>query len=189
MAVGLAALHLLLAGLAFDPTPHTGGDNAAYLALARSLVERGTYQELWDPAMRPHVQYPPAWPLILGAGRLLGVTSWVGMKVMVLLFSVLAVALSYLWARRVSTPGVALAVGLLLAGGPGVLAMAHRELSDVPFWAFTMLALWAFARARTADAGAVTPAGGSPGSGAGATWRSWRAWCCRSRSRGGCAAG
>lgn len=156
MAAGLAALHLLLAGLAFDPTPHTGGDNAAYVALARSLVERGTYQELWDPAMRPHVQYPPAWPLILAAGRMVGVTSWVGMKVMVLLFSVLAVALSYLWARRVSTPGVALAVGLLLAAGPGVLALAHWELSDVPFWAFTMLALWAFARARPADAGAVT---------------------------------
>jgi hypothetical protein len=160
VAAGLAALHLLLAGLAFDPTPHTGGDNAAYAALARSLVERGTYQELWDPAMRPHVQYPPGWPLILAAGRMVGVTSWVGMKVMVLLFSVLAVALSYLWARRVSTPGVAVAVGLLLAVGPGVLVTAHRELSDVPFWAFTMLALWAFSRARPADADAVTPGEG-----------------------------
>ncbi|HEY0022989.1 MAG TPA: hypothetical protein VGB24_08765 [Longimicrobium sp.] len=155
VAAALAALHLLLAGLAFDPTPNPGGDNAAYVALARSLLERGTYQELWDPAMRPHVQYPPGWPLILAAGRIVGVTSWVGMKVMVLLFSVLAVTLSYLWARRVSTRGVALAVGLLLAVGPGVLATAHSELSDVPFWAFTMLALWAFARARPADAGPV----------------------------------
>jgi hypothetical protein len=108
--------------------------------------------------MRPHVQYPPGWPLILAAGRMVGVTSWVGMKVMVLLFSVLAVALSYLWARRVSTPGVALALGLLLAVGPGVLTTAHWELSDVPFWAFTMLALWAFARARPTDADAVTSA-------------------------------
>jgi hypothetical protein len=160
VAAALAALHLLLAGLAFDPTPHTGGDGAAYAALARSLVERGTYQELWDPAMRPHVQYPPGWPLILAAGRVAGVTSWVGMKVMVLLFSVLAVALSYLWARRVSTPGVALALGLLLAVGPGVLTTAHWELSDVPFWAFTMLGLWAFARARPADADGVTSAEG-----------------------------
>ena len=30
--VALAVVHLLLALAAFDPTPHTGGDNAAYVA-------------------------------------------------------------------------------------------------------------------------------------------------------------
>ncbi|HEY0035618.1 MAG TPA: glycosyltransferase family 39 protein, partial [Longimicrobium sp.] len=153
MALALAAVHLVLAATAFDPTPHLGGDNAAYLALARSLLERGTYQELWDPALRPHTQYPPGWPLILALGRLAGIRSWLGMKGIVMAFSALAVALSYLWARRAASPGAALAAGVLLAVGPGVVEHAHWELSDVPFWAFTMLALWAFARA----AGRETP--------------------------------
>jgi 4-amino-4-deoxy-L-arabinose transferase-like glycosyltransferase len=147
VALALALVHLVLARLTLDPTVHSGGDNAAYLALARSLLERGTYQELWDPAMRHHTQYPPGWPMLLAGAMTLGVKPWVGFKVLVMLFSSAAVALSYLWARRVSTAAVALAVGVLLAVSPGVVDLARWELSDVPFWAFTMLALWAFARA------------------------------------------
>jgi hypothetical protein len=147
VAAALALLHLALALLSLDPTLHHGGDSAAYLALARSMLERGTYQELWDPAMRPHTQYPPGWPLLLAGAMTLGVKPWVGFKIMGILCSAGAVALAYLWARRVSTAAVALAVGVLVAVSPGVLDLARWELSDVPFWCFTMLALWAFARA------------------------------------------
>ncbi|HEY0019777.1 MAG TPA: hypothetical protein VGC13_25990 [Longimicrobium sp.] len=150
VAAGLALLHLVLSLATLDPTPNSGGDNAAYLALARSLLERGTYQELWDPAMRPHTQYPPAWPLLLAGAMSAGIKPWVGFKVISALFSAAAVALSYLWARRASTPGVALGVAALLAVGPGVVDLSHWELSDVPFWCFTMLALWGFGRAAEA---------------------------------------
>ena len=146
LAAGLALLHLALALLSLDPTPHNGGDNAAYLALARSLLEHGTYRELWEPGMRPHTQYPPGWPLLLAGAMTVGIKPWVGFKVLVMLFSAGAVALSYLWARRVSTPGVALAAAGVLAVSPGVVDLARWELSDVPFWCFTMLGLWAFAR-------------------------------------------
>ena len=147
MAAALGLVHLVLALLCLDPTLHSGGDNAAYLALARSLLERGTYQELWEPAMRHHTQYPPGWPLLLAGAMTVGVKPWIGFKVFAILFSAGAVALSYLWARRVSTAGVALAVAIVLAVSPGVLDLARWELSDVPFWCFTMLGLWAFARA------------------------------------------
>jgi 4-amino-4-deoxy-L-arabinose transferase-like glycosyltransferase len=157
-AVLLALLHLLLALLSLDPTPHNGGDNAAYLALARSLLERGTYQELWEPAMRAHTQYPPGWPMILAAAMTLGVKPWIGFKVISTLFSAAAVGLSYLWARRVASPGVGLAVAAVLAMSPGVVDLARWELSDVPFWCFTMLALWAFARMSRAPHAGVEPA-------------------------------
>ena len=185
-AVPLALLHLVLALLSLDPTPHAGGDSAAYLALAQSILEHGTYQELWDPAVRSHTQYPPGWPLILAGamtrgdqalGRLQGASS--------ILFSAAAVALSYLWARRVSTPGVALAVGVLLArelrrGGPGALGAFRRAVLG-----FTMLALWAFARV----ARSTGPGGGA---GRGRTharggwrrrWRSPPLRCCWRTSR------
>ncbi|HEU4884434.1 MAG TPA: hypothetical protein VFT45_19410 [Longimicrobium sp.] len=180
-AVLLALLHGVVALLSLDPTPHTGGDNAAYLALARSIMERGTYQELWEPAMRPHVQYPPGWPLVLAGAMTLGIKPWVGFKVLSILSSVAAVVLSYLWARRVSTPGTALAIAAVLAVGPGVIDLARWELSDVPFWCFTMLALWAFARMAAApepgtvpgavsdaDPGAAPPARGTWAGGWGA---------------------
>lgn len=147
-ALGLGLVHLVLVLLSLLRQPHDGGDNASYLALARSLANHGTYRELWDPAARPHTLYPPGWPLILAAGLRLGIGPWMGFKVLAAGFSAGAVALSYLWARRVSTPGTALAVGVLLAVGAGVVDTGRWELSDPAFWAFTMLALYAFARMR-----------------------------------------
>jgi hypothetical protein len=143
VALALALLHLVFAAGAFNPTPHVGGDNAAYVSLARSLLERHAYLELWDPAARPHTQYPPVWPGIIALLSLLGLHGWVVLKCVVMAFSVASIALCYLWLRRTSTPAIALACGLLLAIAPGVLEQAHWELSDVPAWAFTMLALWA----------------------------------------------
>jgi 4-amino-4-deoxy-L-arabinose transferase-like glycosyltransferase len=145
LAAALAALHVALTLLILNPVPHQGGDNAAYLALARSILEHGSYREMWDPANAPHTQYPPGFPLILAGAMLLGVKPFAGFKVLVVLFSGAAVAISYLWARRVSTPGVAAAVGVLLAVGPGVALQSQLELSDVPFWVFTFLGLWAYA--------------------------------------------
>lgn len=147
-ALALGLIHLALVLLSLLRQPHDGGDNASYLALARSLAEDGTYRELWDPAARPHTQYPPGWPLIMAAALRVGIGPWMGFKVLAALFSAAAVALSYLWARRVTTPGTALGIGVLLGLGAGVVDTGRWELSDPSFWAFTMLALWAFARVR-----------------------------------------
>lgn len=163
MAAALVLLHLVLALLCFVPIPFTGGDNASYVSLARSLLERGDYVELWDPSLRPHAGYPPVFPALLALLMAAGADSWVAFKLLVLGFSVAAVALSYLWLRRVAGPAVALAAGVLLAVSPGVLEMSHHELSDIPFWTFTMLALWAWAhlRGHPAAAPSDTPADGS----------------------------
>jgi 4-amino-4-deoxy-L-arabinose transferase-like glycosyltransferase len=142
----LALLHLLLALAVFDPTVFTGGDNAAYLSLARSLLERHAYLSTWEPLTPPHTQYPPVFPGMIAIGLLLGIQGWAGIKAIVLACSAAAVAFTYLWLRRRRRPGLALGVGFVVAISPGVLALSHVELSDVPFWAFAMLALWAFER-------------------------------------------
>ena len=143
IAAGLALIHLVLAVFALQPAPYVGGDNGAYVALAQSLAERGAYLELWDPALRPHTQYPPFIPHLLVAAMKLGVSTWIGFKLVTVACSGAAVAASYLWMRRASTPGIALAAGGLLAVLPGPLVLAHEVLSDVPFWALALLALWA----------------------------------------------
>jgi hypothetical protein len=40
VALGFVVLHLVLQYLTFLPQPHSGGDNAAYITLGRSLLER-----------------------------------------------------------------------------------------------------------------------------------------------------
>ena len=145
-AIVLAVLHIILAVLAFEPAPHNGGDNAAYLALARSILSGQGYREIYDPLMPVHTQYPPLFPLMLAGLLALGFKPWVSFKVLVMLCSAAAVALSYLWMRRKGRPELALPIALLIAISPGVLNLSHWELSDVPFWAITMAALLAWER-------------------------------------------
>lgn len=171
VAAALAALHLVLALLVYVPMPFAGGDNGAYLALARSLLDGAGYREAWDPLRAPHAQYPPVFPLMLAGAMGLRIDTEPGLKLVVAASSVAAVALSYLWARRVATPGVALAAGAALAISPGVLELTRWILSDVPFWAFAMLALWAFARrVPAADGGAASTDAIPSGDGGGRLW-------------------
>jgi hypothetical protein len=150
-AVGLALLHIVMALLSFQPQPHTGGDNGAYITLGQSLLERGTYTELWDPAQPPHTKYPPVFPAVLAVAMALGLTPWVPLKLVVLGFSAAAIAFTFLWLRARRRAAFGLGIGVMLALSPGVLREGRWILSDVPFWAFTMIALWAFERLRPGD--------------------------------------
>ncbi|MGH7445026.1 MAG: ArnT family glycosyltransferase, partial [Longimicrobiales bacterium] len=145
--LALVFVHVVLSLLALDPTPHTGGDNAGYITLARSLLDRGAYLELWDPAEPIHTKYPPVFPLILAGAMALGVKPWVGLKLIVVAFSALGVAFTFLWIRARGRPALAAGVGGLLALSPGIILQNHWVLSDVPFWGLTMLALWALGTA------------------------------------------
>lgn len=145
----VAGIHLVVMALMFDPAPHSGGDNTAYLALARSLLDHGQYLELWHPGRPPHTQYPPGFPTILAIAWTLGLRSWAALKVMMVGFSTAAIGLSYLWLRHRVEPGVALGLAALLAVAPGLVTQGQWVLSDVPFWAVTVGALLALERGRT----------------------------------------
>lgn len=151
--VAIVAVHAILSLLALDPTPHTGGDNAGYITLARSLLERGAYLELWDPGEPIHTKYPPVFPLLLAGAMALGIQPWIGLKLIVVAFSTIGVAFTSLWIRSRGRPVLAAGVGSIVALSPGILLQNHWVLSDVPFWALTMLALWAV---ETAPKGRIT---------------------------------
>jgi hypothetical protein len=157
-ALGLGALHMLLALLSFMPTPHTGGDNASYIALARSLIEQRAYLEMYDPGTPAHTQYPPGFPVLLAIALTLGLRPWVQLKLVIAASAAVGVALTFLWVRRRRRPLLALGLATLLAVSPGLLELGHWILSDVPFWMFTVLAVWAFERLRPGDRGRLAVA-------------------------------
>jgi 4-amino-4-deoxy-L-arabinose transferase-like glycosyltransferase len=140
-AVALVALGVVLG--AFNPAPHTGGDNAGYVALAYSLLTRHAYTEVFDPAALPHTKYPPVFPVLLAALVVLGARGWVALKSVAAAATVALTVLTHLWARRrldaVPAAGVALAVALSSA----VVYYSHWILSDPLFVALTVLSLWA----------------------------------------------
>jgi hypothetical protein len=151
VAAGAALLNLILCMVAYDPGPYVGGDNGTYVSLARGLLERGAYLDYWDPAMRPHTAYPPVFPLILAGGMWLGLPVWGGVKMLCVVFSAAAAGLSALWLRRILPAYPALIAGALVAALPGALPLANQVISDVPFWCWTMLGLWAYERAVDAE--------------------------------------
>lgn len=149
--LGVLGLYALLSFLTFEPQPHSGGDNAGYITLARSILERGAYLDLYDPAELPHTKYPPVFPGLLALGMTLGLQPWVGLKLIVVAMGGGAIAGTYLWIRRRGRPALALGTAVVLALAPGVLRETHWILSDVPFWCLTALSLWAFERLRPDD--------------------------------------
>lgn len=173
-AVLFAAVVVLEAVLvigAFNPAPHTGGDNAMYVSLAHALLTTGSYVELFDPAALPHTKYPPVFPALLAALIAFGARTWVALKSTAAVSTVAAVAFTYLWAARRVGPWAAFAVAMLLGGSSAVVYYSHWVLSDPVFLAFTMAALWALERAEghrvaRAGAGRVGPALGAGGAGA-----------------------
>lgn len=147
LAVGVGLVHVIFALLTYTPSPHMGGDNASYLTLGYSLLHRHAYLELWDPAEPPHTKYPPVYPGILAAAMALGARTWTAFKLLSVLFTGVGSAFVYLWAAERRSRIFALAVALLMAGSDSLLWASHWILSEAPFVAFTLCALWAFERA------------------------------------------
>lgn len=137
----LAALHLLIAIGAFHPAPFTGGDDATYISLAKSLIQRHDYTDVWDPTLPAQTIYPPIFPVIVAVGLLSGLSVTVGLKLMMVLLTSAAVFVSCLWLWRVTKPGIAIGAGALVALSPEIIGLGREVLSDGPFWLFTMLAL------------------------------------------------
>lgn len=143
----IAIIHAIAAMLAFHQMPFSGGDDATYISLAKSLLERHDYTDIWDPALPPHTQYPPIFPLIISGGLALGLTPAVGLKVLAVVISTLAIFASCVWLTRTTTRGVAIGAGFFIAISPEVLRLGQEVLSDPAFWLFSVLALIAWDRA------------------------------------------
>jgi hypothetical protein len=145
---------------AFNPAPHTGGDNAGYVSLAYALLTTHTYTEAFDPAGLPHTKYPPVFPALLALLMALGARTWVAFKSTAAISTVAASAFAYLWAARRVGSWSALAVALLFGSSSSVVYYSHWVLSDPAFLALTLVALWALDRDYDADG---SPDGGAPG--------------------------
>lgn len=143
-----AAVSIAIAVAAFDPRVFTGGDNAAYYALAEALASGRGYVDLVTPGHPAHTQYPPGFPLLLVPLHWLFDGSYPALKLASLLAAVGALAGVHALARRDrAVPAWAVAAAVPLVGlNPVFLDYSHRVLSDMAYLALVLLALTAFAR-------------------------------------------
>jgi 4-amino-4-deoxy-L-arabinose transferase-like glycosyltransferase len=139
--VAILVVHLVLALLLFDPKLSTGGDNAQYIILAKSILQ-GKYNNLHEPGAPPHSQFPPVFPLLLAPFVALGGNSYVLPKLLVMLCGLLTLWAAYLLVRRLLSGRDWVPVILLLALSPLFLEYVRDVFSEVPFLFFSVLALF-----------------------------------------------
>ena len=144
LLVLVAVAALVVVWTSFNPTPHAGGDNSGYVALAHGLLTGQGYTDVFDPARLPHTKYPHVFPAFLAVLMALGARTWAALKLSAAIPTVLTAALTFLWAKRRLTSIESFAVALLVVVSAGFVYYSQWILSDPLFVAFTMLALWAF---------------------------------------------
>lgn len=141
---GLAALHLLLCAVLFDPKVHTGGDSVTYVLLAESLLRVGDGFALSMVPGPPeaHTHYPPGYPALLAPVVALFGRNFVVLKLLSVLFTTAAVVVFCLYTRRGRDPIPWLCLGLAFAVNPGLIDYSRWMLSEAPFVLVTLVALW-----------------------------------------------
>lgn len=141
--LGLVVLvHLFLVVASAMPTIHTGGDNAAYVALAHSLARDATYSELWQPGSPPHTMYPPLYPGFLTLLILFGAKTWGVLKASSAALTALATAFCFLWTRRLHGSRIAGIIALLFGLSPAVLFYSQWILAEPLFLTLVFGCLW-----------------------------------------------
>jgi len=141
--LAILALHVGILWAVFVPAPHSGGDNAAYLSLARDLATGQGYIESWEPERPPHTKYPPLYPALLALWMALGATTWTAFKVLSAALMLGSGALVFLWARGRGGLGLAAAVALLSVVSAGWVEASRWILSEPLFLVTVFFALWA----------------------------------------------
>jgi 4-amino-4-deoxy-L-arabinose transferase-like glycosyltransferase len=143
--VGLLVVHVYVVWTTRVPALGYWPDEARYVMLARSL-RQFRYQDFFSIGSPAHSQYPPVFPAILALGSLPFGEHLDLMVATVCLCSVVALAFSYDVIRRLSGPGVALAVLAILAVNPDLNTASGHLLSDIPFFMFSAIAVWGIVR-------------------------------------------
>ncbi|MGY8779439.1 MAG: hypothetical protein ACKVIN_15145, partial [Longimicrobiales bacterium] len=100
LAALVTAASALIVATSFNPIPHSGGDNAGYVALAHGLLTGSGYSDAFDPQGLPHTKYPPVFPGLLALMMAAGARTWVALKLSAAVPTVLAVLFTVLWAQR-----------------------------------------------------------------------------------------
>jgi hypothetical protein len=138
---GCLAVYVLLSVLLFDPKLYTGGDNAVYLVLARSLATGQGFTNLHLPGKPAQTDYPPGFPALLAAQQCLFGPGVIKSKLLVMLFGLGAALYTFLLLQRTLGAYGRHAAWFALSVPP-LITYNHWVLTEVPFLAVSVAALY-----------------------------------------------
>jgi len=142
--LGLLVLQLLC----LDSYLDTGGDNAIYIILARSLAKGNGYRLANTPDNEPFAKSPPVFPLLLTPLTLLGGNNLRLLKLLsTASFWLALLPLYYLVRPALGVPGARVLV-LLSIANPWLYRYANIVRPEGLYFLFSLAALALFARAK-----------------------------------------
>lgn len=141
-------IYVLLSLLLFDPKLSTGGDNAVYLILAKSIAQGKGYLNLYLPGAPAHTQYPFGFPLLLASVVwIVGGVNVIAAKLLVLLTGIGATCFAYGICRQLF-PERANLVAAFMLSIPMFIVNNHWVFSEVPFLCFSLGAIYFLLKAK-----------------------------------------
>ncbi len=137
----LLIIYIILSILLFDPKLFTGGDNAVYVILAKSIISGKGYRNIERPEEPLHTQYPPGFPLLLSIFILV-----FGENIIILKFFILLIGSGALFFMtkiiQIIFKDHAKIVVLFYLSIPIFIIYNHWLLSEIPFLFFSLGALY-----------------------------------------------
>lgn len=125
-------LNLILSLFLFDPKLETGGDNALYLILGKSIISGQGFRDIHKPNQPAHTAVPPGFPFLMGIGQLLFNNNFVAIKFIILLFSIGSLIIVYYLLRHYLAQDYLLPL-LVFTTIPLYLQYSFALLSEIPF--------------------------------------------------------
>ena len=145
---GVVLMAGILMGLMLNPfLTVVNHDSAIFCILAQSIL-KGNYLLVSEPNPQPYFTFPPLLALQLaGLMQLFGnhdpqAMQWVFKGYIDLLF-LASLPLFYAWVRQMMSRRDAMILTPLVAVNPIIFKYSSDILSDTPYWAFSMLAIYA----------------------------------------------
>ena len=135
-------------GATFDPKLNIGGDNAAYIHLARNLADGLGYSQITaEGNYMPASHFPPGYSFILSVFMMIGIDSLLFFKILNGMFLLGVLLLLFVMVRRLTdNAAVALSAILLSVLSPQILGFASIVMSEMSYLFFTVAGFYCLYR-------------------------------------------
>lgn len=136
----------ILYSLHLNQNLDTGGDNARYIILARSLIEGKGYKDIGLAGEPHHIKYPFVFPLLLAPLLHFFDYNVLILKLVPFIFALATIICVYLIMLDFGNNKTAMTVALLMGISTAFIKYSTVVLSEVPYTFFTLLAIIFFNR-------------------------------------------
>ncbi|MCK4353461.1 glycosyltransferase family 39 protein [candidate division WOR-3 bacterium] len=134
----------ILSLLLFEPKLGTGGDNALYIILAKSLTSGQGFRNIHFPDNSAHTYVPPGYPTLLSPLISVFPDTFIPLKFLSIAFFMGSIFLCYQLFQKYTKSFIAFIATLLIAIAPNLLSLSSTILTEIPCLFFILLSLFLF---------------------------------------------